>query len=90
MDEGITQQLISTTDDSNKIPTINKGKCVGCKQVAKDHEILYCNSCKQNFHAVNCAVTNKLDSDALPFNTNLTAFSKFSKKTYPTGNFHWT
>ena len=84
------QQLLSTTDDSNMLPIINKGKCSGCKQTAKDNDVLLCCKCKNHFHAVNCTVTSTLESDALPSNTNLTAFSKFSKKTYPTGSFSWT
>ena len=81
---------MNSTNSSNMLPLVKKGRCEGCNEVTKDHEVLHCYLCKNRFHVANCTVIDTLESDALPCYTNLTSFSKFSAKTYSTGTFIWT
>ena len=83
-------QLLEPSNNSNLLPMVKHGKCEGCSAITKDAEVLCCYLCKKHFHATNCTVTETLGSDALPSHTNLTNYSKFGSKSYPTGRFIWT
>ena len=82
--------LLENTNCSNMLPQVTKGKCDGCHDTAKDIDVLSCYLCKKRFHAVGCTVVDTLSSDALPSNTNVNNFAKFSPKRYSTGSFIWT
>ena len=84
------EPLINTTDDSNILPMVNNGKCLGCKDTAKDLEVLCCYLCKNYFHVLNCTVVDTLPTEALPSKTNRGNYIKFCKEKFPTGNFIWT
>ena len=83
-------QLLNSTNNSNMLPLVKKGKCEGCSGTAKDTEVLHCHLCNNYFHATNCTVTEALGGGATPSHTNLTNYIKFSAITYPTGRFIWT
>ena len=72
------------------LPIIEKGKCLGCTETARDSDVLHCFLCKKHFHVMNCAVVATLDRDVLPAKTNLTNYIKYCSQSYPTGNFIWT
>ena len=83
--------IMSSTNNSNSLPLVKSNKCEGCHKNARDPDVLQCYLCKNRFHVVNCSiVTETLQRDALPSNTNLTNFIKFSANRYPTGTFIWT
>ena len=82
--------VINSVDSSKSLPLVKNGKCQGCFETTRDADVLHCYLCKNYYHVMNCTVTESLGSDALPSNTNLTNFSKFSSKSYPTGTFIWT
>ena len=82
---------MNSTNSSNSLPLVKNNKCEGCLKTARDPDILQCYLCKNHFHVINCATVNAtLKSDALPSNTNLVNYIKFSAKIYPTGTFIWT
>ena len=84
------EPLINTTDDSNILPMVKNCKCLGCKDTAKDIEVLCCYLCKNYFHVLHCAVVDILPTDALPSKTNRGNYIKFCKEKFTTGNFIWT
>ena len=83
-------ELLNLTNSSNMLPIVEKGKCLGCTETARDTDVLHCFLCKKQFHVINCAVAATLGRDDLPAKTNLTNYIKFSSQSYPTGNFIWT
>ena len=82
--------IMNSTNSSNSLPLVKNGKCEGCSETTRDSEVLHCYLCKNVFHVMNCTVTETLQPDALPSNTNLANFIKFSAKSYPSGTFIWT
>ena len=81
--------LTNMTERSNILPCVSNRKCEGCNEVPRDSDVLHCFLCKKHFHVLNCSVVDTLD-DALPSDTNLKNYIKFSAKSYPSGNFIWT
>ena len=81
---------MSSTDSSNSLSCVKNGTCEGCSERVRDPDVLRCYICKNKFHVMNCSVLENLPPDALPSNTNLTNYIKFSGKNYPTGTFVWS
>ena len=84
------EQLINTTNDSNMLPMVKNGKCLGCNDTTKDIDVLCCYLCKNRFHVLHCPVVEVMPTDVLPSKTDRGNYIKFCKKTFSSGNFIWT
>ena len=84
------EPLINTTNDSNMLPMVKNGKCLGCNDTTKDIDVLCCYLCKNHFHVLHCPVVEVMPTDVLPSKTDRGNYIKFCKKTFSTGNFIWT